>query len=434
MTKTSALTSRLLSIQYTPKPPILMTAASNFIVFPLLMAMWLAAAMPGRAQLNIPGADGSDGALETPARMATVTNVIIDLSQAVTGKWDQNNAAHAGKGVYDPEKWAVVFKYSSVNIRSNTVIRFKNHPSRAPVVWLVAGDVIIAGEVNLSGNAPDGFRPAEPGPGGFRGGVQAGQGLGGGPGFGPGGGNLYDRGGAPGAYAISVNPSGNATAYGNTQIIPLLGGSGSGSINDGRSNGGSGGGAILIAARQQVSISGRVISQGGPTSSWWPGSCGAIRIVGSQIAGRGELNAAAGDQSGRIRLETPSYIGNLQVFPTTLVVAPENPPLLWPRDSAPTARIVSVGSNRAPVDPVANLEPDGADISMQDEQAVDVLIETTNLDIDSSSVILRVSPRHGGARLLPASFSSGTSAKATWIATVALPRGFCALQVRAVGR
>ena len=36
-----------------------------------------------------------------------LASVEVDLSQAVTGAWDANNAANAGKGVYDPSKWAV---------------------------------------------------------------------------------------------------------------------------------------------------------------------------------------------------------------------------------------------------------------------------------------------------------------------------------------
>ena len=154
----------------------------------LLTAAWLTFATTARAQLNIPGADGSDGVLETPPRSAKLTEVLVDLSLAVTGKWDQPST-DPGKGVYDPDKWAVVFKYSSVNIRTNTIIKFKNHPSRAPVVWLVSRDVIIDGEVNLNGNLYDGANPEEPGPRGFRGGAGSVRGFSEGPGFGPGGGN-----------------------------------------------------------------------------------------------------------------------------------------------------------------------------------------------------------------------------------------------------
>ena len=146
----------------------------------VVAAMSMAAA---RAALNIPS-DGSDGALVITA------NTVIDLSQAVTGNWDANNSANAGKGIYDSSKWAVVFKYSSVTIQGGATVTFKNHASRAPVVWLVQGDVTINGTVSLDGQ---GHQPppllAEPGPGGFRGGAgDYAVGAADAAGFGPGGG------------------------------------------------------------------------------------------------------------------------------------------------------------------------------------------------------------------------------------------------------
>ena len=67
------------------------------------------------AALNIPS-DGSDGAL------IISNNTVIDLGQAVTGNWDANNSANAGKGVYDPAQWAVVYKYSSVTIQAGATV------------------------------------------------------------------------------------------------------------------------------------------------------------------------------------------------------------------------------------------------------------------------------------------------------------------------
>ena len=115
--------------------------------------------------INVPS-DGSDGVFAPP------TNIVIDLSQAVTGVWDQNNSDNAGRGVYDPEKWAVVFKFASVTIPTNVTVRFANHPSRAPVVWLVQGNVVINGVVSVNGQAADENSSLanvniEGGPGGF---------------------------------------------------------------------------------------------------------------------------------------------------------------------------------------------------------------------------------------------------------------------------
>ena len=111
---------------------------------PTLLALGLALILSAtaHAQLSIPS-DGSDGAFSPNA------NVVIDLGLAANGIW---NTAGSGNGVYDAEKWAVVFKYSSVNIPSGVKVTFKNHPTYAPVVWLVQGNVTIAGELNLDGN------------------------------------------------------------------------------------------------------------------------------------------------------------------------------------------------------------------------------------------------------------------------------------------
>ena len=85
----------------------------------------------GLAQVSIPS-DGSDGALIVSA------DTVIDLSNAIAGAWNANNVANAGKGIYDSNKWAVVFKYSSVVISNGATLTFANHPGRAPVVWLVS--------------------------------------------------------------------------------------------------------------------------------------------------------------------------------------------------------------------------------------------------------------------------------------------------------
>ena len=85
--------------------------------------------------LTIPS-DGSDGAFNP------VASVEIDLGLATNNNpsvWSDNNFANAGNGVYDRVKWAVVFKYSSVNIPAGVTVIFKNHPTHAPVVWLVQG-------------------------------------------------------------------------------------------------------------------------------------------------------------------------------------------------------------------------------------------------------------------------------------------------------
>jgi hypothetical protein len=76
------------------------------------------------AAIVVPGTNGSDGALNL------TYDTVLAISKATTCKWENNNsanAANAGNCVYDPEKRGVV--------------------------WLVSGNVIIAGTVDLSGES-----------------------------------------------------------------------------------------------------------------------------------------------------------------------------------------------------------------------------------------------------------------------------------------
>ena len=185
-----------------------------------LMTCAVVAAMSmeaARAALNIPS-DGSDGAL------VITNNQVIDLSQAVTGNWDADNSANAGKGIYDSNKWAVVFKYSSVLVNSGCTVTFKNHLKRAPVVWLVQSNVTINGTVSLNGqDAPTAPWLAEPGPGGFRGGAgNYAYGAANGSGFGPGGAAIGSQ--SPSGYGGSYGSqgSGGPSPYGNPSLLPLI--------------------------------------------------------------------------------------------------------------------------------------------------------------------------------------------------------------------
>ncbi len=112
--------------------------------------------------LDIPGANGTDGVFN-PTK-----DVEIDLGLAAAGSWNGPNLSPTN-GVYDQTKWAIIFRYSRVEIPTNVTVTFKNHFSRAPVVWLVSGDVSIRGKVDISGR-PLAGKLTEPGPGGFRGG------------------------------------------------------------------------------------------------------------------------------------------------------------------------------------------------------------------------------------------------------------------------
>jgi len=356
-----------------------------------------------QAQITIPS-DGSDGALNITA------NTVIDLSQAVTGTWDANNSANAGKGIFDPAKRAIVFKYSSVNINASRTVTFTNHPSRAPVVWLVQGNVTIAGTLSLNGSgAPNNNLLAEPGPGGFRGGANGT--LGRGAGMGPGGGNPIS------SYVDS--PGAHASVYGNPSILPLIGGSGGGATLYGGGSGG--GGAILIAAANGITITGSVTSTGSGT-----GSGGAIRLVANSISGTGTIDVR---NDGRIRLEANSVSGNVVTLPQTIAVPPATPPTIWPGTGAPTVKITNVDSSAAPAVPTAPLDLI-ADVGVSTNGATTVTLQTTNFPT-TGTVQVRAAPKFGAASWINAVFQSGDATSATWTATVTFPTGFTTLQARA---
>jgi hypothetical protein len=394
-----------------------------------------------RAQLNIPS-DGSDGALN----LTSGTNV-IDLSQAVNGGWSNNNSAHAGNGIYDSNNWAVVFKYSSVYIASNVFVKFLNHPTHAPVVWLVSGDVTINGDLSLDGqtagyNAP---QLAEPGPGGYRGGTgNFSPGVADGPGFGPGGGQIrqiyYSSQGAGGSFGTLAG-NGSET-YGNPSLLPLIGGSGGAGYSSDTRGGGGGGGAILIASAGTLSISGSVHAQGGSNAGGaGGGSGGGIRLIANTLAGTGLVQCLGGGGNagglGRIRIERVNNVNTIQVTPDPSIVPllAGDTPLIWLPTNGPTATIVSVSSVAAPADPRASFGTYGPDVILPNSTNATVIVQTVNAET-ASQVLVRVSPRANGYYSETAATLIQTNSLnplvLTWSATVPVKSGFASLIARVI--
>lgn len=423
-----------------------------------------AAICKAAAAIVVPGANGSDGALNI------TNNTVIDLSLAVTGSWDAvANATNAGKGTYDPARWAVVFKYSNVSIRSNATVTFKNHPSRAPVVWLVSSNVVIeAGSlVDLSGQSSGGTlwaTLAEPGPGGFRGGAEyVGFGAGSGPGFGPGGGAAGGYNSSGGYWEIyggkSAGHSQNSSfwqlfegVYGNPSLLPLVGGSGGGGMWDSnrQGGGGAGGGAILIAAQGTNAIAGRVhaiggqgTARGGDRDGRGNGSGGSIRVVSDVLMGGGVLDTRGGEywnsgSPGRIRLERVSTDGVMTFNPQTPSVVPLQAGAVaqvWMPTNGPSVRIVSIGGVAAPADPRASFGGAGADVSLPQTATVPVVLETTNVE-DASKVKVRIMPR-ANAQLVEKEATlqqvvSTSPRVIRWVVDLPTSGGYAAIQARVI--
>lgn len=387
----------------------------------ILAALVLFVPVTALGQLTIPS-DGSDGAFNPTA------NITVDLSQAVTGSWDQPGT---GAGVYDPAKWAVVFKYSEVNIPSGVTVSFANHPSGAPVVWLVQNNVTISGAVNLNGEnaSPHQGIPSRAGPGGFRGGSGPISQTAASGGYGPGGGAYYEGAGSYGTGS-------SAPTYGNVQIVPLIGGSG-GSGGDYFGNtrdSGAGGGAILIAASGTVTANGSVNANGGATNDTGGPSGGAVRIIASTFAGNnnGVLSAVGSSNggAGRIRIEANAVTFTGASQPVASIAVPASPPLIWPPDTAPTIRITKVGEVDAPADPSASFDFPNQDVTLSTITPVSVRIEAQNMPTDWT-VVLRVVPRVGQDFRTNAALVSGDASSSVWEAQINAPVGFAALQVRA---
>lgn len=410
-----------------------------------LLAALLSIAATSQAALTIPGADGSDGSLHITA------NTVIDLSQAPTATWDTpssatgSNGSNAGNGVYDAAQWAVVFKYSSVTVDAGATLTFVNHPSRAPVVWLVSGNVDIQGTVSVNGaNGAAAPGLAEPGPGGFRGGMgYYTAGVDASPGFGPGGANFLSDQGAGGSYGSQGN--GGPATYGNPALLPLLGGSGGGGDGDVAYGGGGGGGALLIACGGTLAVNGSVLAKGGnrnTTQHAGGGSGGAVRLVANALAGSGAVSATGGlgykdGGVGRIRVEHVTDTSTIQVTPSPSVVplTSGSTALIWPPNDAPQARIVSIGGAAVGDDPRASFGTDGADAVVPETTSTQVLVETTNVE-QASQVQVRVTPRMNTAfSTVNASVQSVVSTNplvVRWAANIPVQVGYSAVQVKVI--
>jgi plastocyanin len=387
-----------------------------------LALAFTAVVLPLQAQINITNADGSDG------QLIVNSSTNIDLSQAGTGSWT-TTSAKPGFGTYDPSQWAVVFKYSNVVISAGTTVTFSNNATRAPVVWLVNGNVTINGELNLDGQASTGdtVNLTMPGPGGFRGGGYT---FGNGSGFGPGG---------------SANNGVYSGSYGNQQLLPLIGGSG-GTANG--ANGGAGGGAILIAASGTITINAPGICHANGGSGYYGenASGGGIRLVANQILGNGTITANGGANYGNggpgiIRLESfQTASGQLHLSPNTPAVQPDVPPKIFPGTNAPTASIVSIVSqpnqtNTVPNEPKAAMSSAGNDdLTLITTNSVIIQVRTTNFPTNGTVVVF-IKPLNAPQSTPTATYVSGDTNAAIWqvstILNYQINQGHTLIQARA---
>ncbi len=342
-----------------------------------------------------------------------------------------------------------ILNYTTVNIPTGVTVTFKKNAANTPVYLLATGDVTIAGTISVNGADGNGMWPGKGGPGGFDGGLGGTINTPGGKGFGPGGGNpgavstnstTYPSGSGGGGGGFSTsggNGANNGTyaaggtgggTYGNTKIIPMIGGSGGGGgagsasttpANQHRGGAGAGGsGSILIASSGTITISGSITANGGKAGNssgsygggGGGGSGGAIKLMADTIAGEGTISVSGGaggtgglagggaGGTGMIRFEantitrvantTPQYTYS---YPGTVFVT-----------NVPTLKITAVGGLNVPANPTGRYGSPDVTLPPTTTNPVTVNISATNIPV-GTTVTVTSAPEYG-----PSSSASGT--------------------------
>jgi len=425
----------------------------------LLATMNTLGALAGAAGAQISvGSDGSDGAFAFVGDAGDPNVMTIDLGLAATSPWTTPSPV-AGRGVYDSDAWAVVFKYTNVTVPTGKTVRFTNHPTRAPVVWLSQGDVIIDGEIDLDGADGHAWNAtptwAEPGPGGFRGGLgrPAGAQQKQTAGFGPGGGFTGSSGtGSPAGFAAAGdtnNPFMPGPAYGTRKLEQLLGGSGGGDdIGANRPGSGAGGGAMLIAADTALRVSGSIHADGGTHGAYangvtvggGPGSGGALRLLAHEVEivpgalvrclGRsiGYGGAYSTSSAGRIRIEANVHTFGTITNPVPSVGLPG--PVFSPGQGR--VRVASVDGVAVPIDPKAALLDFFADVGLVGAGTKNVTIVGVGIP-DQTTVELRVTDSLGEASVVTGTLTAtGQPGETAATLQVDFPPSVVVLQARAL--
>ena len=398
---------------------------------PLALAAALALPCLAGAQVNS-GSNGSDGAFNP------TQNVVIDMADHPDG----------------------IYHYTSVNVPSGVTVTFKANVGNKPVVWLVQGDCVIDGLVDVSGGSAEYGGNAGPGGGGGgNGGTTANNGKG------PGGGKAARFGGngshsTPGTIwdgdpseTPDQGPAG--AVYGDTFLLPLVGGSGGGgAVNGGYGSGG--GGAILIAASGTITLNGQIGSQGGHAVAYWQdgaprgfngpgaGSGGAVRLVASRISGAGFINTDGGSVAGRIgysgadlgragagRVRLDTYENSFRGGVNGTVSQGFQPIIIAAPGQGMQLAIQSVGGNAVSTTPSGALANPDVIISAQHQNPIPVVVKCTNVPLNSEITVV-VHPANGPDVQAVGINSSGNTASSTATVALNMPRGGGIIYAKAV--
>jgi hypothetical protein len=365
------------------------------------------------AQVNS-GSNGSDGALDFSSINYT-TNIVINMADHPTG----------------------IYQYTYVNIPNGVTVTFTPNANNTPVYWLVQSNCTISGTVSVAGTGMNSTIGGLGGPGGWGGG------SGGGSGLGPGGGGACAlNNGAGGSFGSQgYSPGGCSVAgpvYGNSYLLPLIGGSGGGS---GYSpypwnyyfGGGGGGGAILIAASISIQLNGIIDASGG-YGAWTDigtgssgGSGGGVRLVTANFSGTGSIKASGGRSyyggaggDGRVRIDAyqSTFGGSLSG-----VVAQGSQFVIIPSaGQLPQLTIMSVGGVTVSASPSGQIVTPDAVLSAQQNNPIPVVVSCANLPLNSL-ITVSITPANGSPVSATGYNTTGTLASSTATISIVIPRG-----------
>ena len=363
------------------------------------------------AQANS-GSNGSDGAFNP------TTNTVVDMHDHPNG----------------------IYQYTSVNIPTNVTVAFIPNANNTPATWLVQGNAVINGVIDVSGqnaNGPTGGNGGNGGPGGWAGGnggsnPSAGQGPGGG------NGGIIGCCGSFGTQGRSnyLNQSAGQT-YGNSFLFPLLGGSGGGggtvySIVQ-SSGGGGGGGAILIAASGSISVDGQILAYGGNNfnvNTGAGGSGGGIRIIASILNGNGAFIADGGNMygyggkgyagAGRIRFDVLNNNFGGQISGS---FSQGFQPIIIPTAAqGAQLTVASIGGVPVSTSPTGQFATPDAVLSAQQNNPIPVIVNCANLPL-RTLITVTVKPANGAIVTAMGYNDAGTQGSSTATVPINIPRG-----------
>jgi hypothetical protein len=328
-----------------------------------------------------------------------------------------------------------IFNFTTINIASGSILKISELKVHGPIYFLAQSDVTINGVIDLRGDDSPGSTataaeqiPAYAGSGGYSGGLGGihgdpnHQAL---PGNGPGGGAAGD---------INTPQAVGGAFTTNRFLVPLVGGSGAGGTNDNGvygSQGGAGGGALLIASTTKITLgssggtvnglaNGFIYASGGSGGGRGCGGAGgAVRLVTNLISGVNSsfgIIVAAGTgnvcksaaQPGFARLETNSFAN----FSTGNVTGPAVTSLPFslnlPSSPPPVITVASINGQPFNANPFSF-----PDTTINSTTPVPVVIKATNLPVNATVTLYLLSDTSPNQAIQVTLSGNSTSSTAT---------------------